>query len=93
MSLRFLGYFAFMAFALSLVPGTATAETTSGAGPAMNVVTMDAYGPNIQIVGLAELDTFSYKLHRERVQPGSGCTASSRRASPTCRASPALPSG
>jgi hypothetical protein len=31
----------------------------------MAAVTTDAYGPNIQIVGLAELDTFSYKLHRE----------------------------
>ena len=63
MSLRFLGYFALVAFAVSLAPGTATAGT--GAGPLMGAVATNAYGPNIQIVDLAELDTFSYKLHRE----------------------------
>jgi hypothetical protein len=67
MTLRFFGFLALAIFALSAMPATnVMAEGTPPAGSVLGRLATSAYGPNgVEIVNLKDLDTFSYKLHRE----------------------------
>jgi hypothetical protein len=66
MSLRFLGFFLLGVIALGFAPATSvTAKTVPGAGSELARLATSAYGPDIDIVHLRDLDTFSYTLYRE----------------------------